>query len=72
MWTVAAKKADKWYWAALEAAERFMVRWHKELADASRKRRASAVGSAQGNGTGGGTVVRKQRLTKAGRGQQTG
>ena len=44
-----------------------MVRWHKDEADASRKRHASAVGGAQGNGKGGATVVRKQQLR-----QQTG
>ena len=31
-----------------------MVRWHKDEADASRKRHASAVGGAQGDGKGGG------------------
>ena len=36
VWTVAAKKAGKWYRGVLEAAERFMVRWHKDEADARR------------------------------------
>ena len=72
MWTAVAQKAGKWYRGVLEAAERFMVKWHKDKADASRKRHASAVGGAQGNGKReGGTVVRKPRLTKAGR-RQTG
>ena len=31
-----------------------MVRWHKDEADMSRKRHASTVGGAQGNGKGGG------------------
>ena len=51
VWTVAGKKADKWYRGVLEAAERW---WHKDEAYASRKRRAPAVvGGAQGNGSGG-------------------
>ena len=54
VWSIAAKKAGKWYRGVLDAAERFMVRWHKDEADMSRKRHASAVGSAQGNGKGGG------------------
>ena len=37
-----------------DAVERFMVRWHKDEADMTRKRHASAVGGAQGNGKGGG------------------
>ena len=41
-----SKKAGKWYRGLLEAAERFMVRWHKDEADASRKRHASAVSGA--------------------------
>ena len=49
------------------SCEWLMVRWHKDEADASRKRHASAVGGAQGNGKGGATVVRKQQLR-----QQTG
>ena len=49
-----------------------MVRWHKDEADASRKRHASAVGGAQWNGKGGAKMVGKQRWTKAGRSQQTG
>ena len=28
VWTIAAKKAGKWYRGVLEAAERFMVKWH--------------------------------------------
>ena len=29
VWTVAAKKAGKWYRGVLEAAERFMAKWHE-------------------------------------------
>ena len=72
IWTVAAKKAGKWYRGVLEAVGWFMVRWHKDEADASRKRHASAVGGAQWNGKGGAKMVGKQRWTKAGRSQQTG
>ena len=54
VWTIAAKKAGKLYRRVLDAAERFMVRWHKDEADMSRKRHASTVGGAQGNGKGGG------------------
>ena len=45
-------KAGKWYRGVLEAAERFMVRWHEDEAQLSRHRRASAVGGARGNGGG--------------------
>ena len=54
VWTVPANKTGKWYRGALEAAERLIVQWHKDEGDASRKRQASAVGGAQGNGSGGG------------------
>ena len=70
MWTVAANKAGKWCRGALEAVERFMVRWHKDEADERVTHPLWVV--PKGMGRGGGTVVRKQRLTKAGRGQQTG
>ena len=30
LWPMAAKKAGKWYRVVLEAAERFMVRWHQQ------------------------------------------
>ena len=50
VWTVAASKTGKWYRGVREAAERFMVKWQKDGADLSRKRHASAVGGAQGNG----------------------
>ena len=49
-----ATKAGKWYRGVLEAAERFMVKWHEKEAQLSRQRRASAVGGAQGNGGRGG------------------
>ena len=54
VWTVAANKAGKRYRGVLEAAKRCMVMWQKDGADASRKRHASAVGGAQGNGKEGG------------------
>ncbi|MEP5351924.1 MAG: hypothetical protein ABJZ75_06195 [Luteolibacter sp.] len=50
LWPTAAKKAGKWYRGILEAAERFMVRWHEAEAELSRQRRASAVGGVQGMG----------------------
>ena len=71
VWT-ASKKAGRWYRGVLEEVELFMVRWHRDEADASRKRHASAVGGAQWNGKGGAKMVGKQRWTKAGRSQQTG
>ena len=43
-------KAGKWYRGVLEAAERFVVKWHEDEADLSRQHRAIAVGGAQGNG----------------------
>ena len=53
VWIVAAKMAGKWYRGVLEAAERLMAAaWHKDEADASRRRHASAVGGAHGNGRG--------------------
>ena len=55
LWSTAAKKAGKWYRGFLEAAERFMARWHEDEAQLSRQRRAFAVGGAQGNGGGGAT-----------------
>ena len=35
LWPMAAKKAGKWYRVVLEAAERFMVRWHEDKAKLS-------------------------------------
>ena len=46
VWTVAAKKAGKWYRGVLEAAERFMVKWHENEATMSRNCHASATGGA--------------------------
>ena len=54
LWSTAAKKAGKWYRGILEAAERFMVRWHEAEAEMSRQRHASAVDGVQGNGGEGG------------------
>ena len=54
LWSTAVKKAGKRYRGVLEAAERFMVRWHEDEAELSRQRSASAVGGAQGNGGRGG------------------
>ena len=53
VWTVAAKKAGKWYRGVLEEAERFVVKWHNDWAELSKRRHASVVGGAQGNGMGG-------------------
>ena len=36
-WSTAAKKAGKWHRGFLEAAARFMVRWHEAETDMSRK-----------------------------------
>ena len=52
--TIAAKKAGNWYRGVLDAAERFMVWWHKDAADMIRTHHASAVGGAQRNAKGGG------------------
>ena len=54
LWSTAAKKVGKWYRGFLEAAERYMVKWHEDEARLSRQCRASAVGGAQGNGWRGG------------------
>ena len=54
LWSTAANTAGKWYRGVLEAAERFMARWHEDEARVSRQRRASAVGGAQDNGGRGG------------------
>ena len=32
VWTIAAKKARKWYRGVLEAAERYMAKWHENEA----------------------------------------
>ena len=72
VWTVAAQKAGKWYRGVLEAAERFMAKWHEIEATLSRNRHASATGGPQGNRKGGVTVAGKPRLTRAGRRWQTG
>ena len=64
MWTVAGKKAGKWYRGVLEAAERFMITWHKDEANASGKRHKSAVGGAQGNGKGGGNSRKVDEIRK--------
>ena len=44
-----SKKASRWYRGLLDAAERFMVKWHGDEAKLRRQRRASVVGGAQGN-----------------------
>ena len=68
VWTIADKKAGKWYRGVLDADERFMVRfmvrWHKDEADMSRKRHASTVGGAQGNGKGGGNSRKVDEIRK--------
>ena len=45
-----SEKGGEWYRRILEAAERFMVRWHENVAELTRQRRASVVGGVQGNG----------------------
>ena len=71
LWSTAAKKAGKWYRGVLEAAERFMVKWHEDEAQLGRQRRASAVGGARGNGgRGGGNRSRKPDQGNGGRGGQ--
>ena len=67
VWTVAAKKADQWYRGVLEAAERFMTKWHEIEAILSRNRHASTTGGPQGIRKGGVKVAGKPRLTRAGR-----
>ena len=47
---MAAKKAGKWYRGVLEAAERFMARWHEDGAKLSRQRQESTMGAVHGNG----------------------
>ena len=37
VWTVAAKKPGKWYRGVLETAEWFIVKWHKDIMDSSKK-----------------------------------
>ena len=54
VWSTEAKSTGKVYRRTLEAAERFMVRWHDNEAELSRQRRSSAVDGVQGNGGGGG------------------
>ena len=75
VWTIAANKAGKWYRGVLEAAERFMAKWHENETTLSRNRHVSATGGAQANRSGEGSgckETRKPRLTKAGRRWQTG
>ena len=62
VWTVAANKAGKRvYRGVLEAAERFITKWHEIEATLSRNRQASTTGGFQGN-----------RKGEAGRRWQTG
>ena len=67
VWAIAAKKAGKWYRGVLEAAERFMTKWHEIEAILSRNRHASTTGGPQGIRKGGVKVAGKPRLTRAGR-----
>ena len=55
--STAGKKPGEWYRGILEAAERFMVKWHEVETQLSRQRHASAVGGAQGNGGRGGATA---------------
>ena len=72
-WRIGTNQADAWRsLLASKLAERFIIKWHKDGADAGRKRHASAVGGAQGNGKGGGnsrkeTAVNKSRKQTADR-----
>ena len=54
MWTVSAQKAGKWYRGVLEAAERFMTKWHEIEVTLIRNPHASATGGPQGSRKGGG------------------
>ena len=65
VWTVAAKKAGKWYCGVLEAAERFMTKWHEIEAILSRNRHASTKGGLQGNKKGGGNSCRETAVDKS-------
>ena len=65
MWTVEAKKAGKWYRGVLEAAERFIAKWHEIEATLSRNRYASATGGAQGNRKGGGNIRRETAVEES-------
>ena len=49
LWSTAEKNAEKWYRGVLEAAERFMVKWHEDEAQLNRQRRESTVGGAEGD-----------------------
>ena len=72
VWTVAAKKASKWYRGVLEAAENVMARWHEHETTLSRNSHASDTGGAQGSRTEGHkgrreTAVGESRKDKADR-----
>ena len=67
VWTVAAKKASKWYRGVLEAAERFMDKWHENEATLRRNRHASDTGGAQGNRSGGGGNSRRETVVNESR-----
>ena len=43
----AAKKTSKWYRGVIEAAERFMARWHVEEGKKSSESRAARMRDAQ-------------------------
>ena len=53
VWTVAAKKAGKWYRGFLEAGEQFTVKWQTGEAELSRQRHAFLMGGTLGSGKGG-------------------
>ena len=59
------KKNGNWYRGAgrgvLEAAERFMARWHDDETQLRRQHRASAVGGARGIGWSGGKTRNGRR-----------
>ena len=65
-------KTGKWYGGVLEAAERFMAKWHESEATLSRNRHASATGGSQGKNKAGGdsrraTVVDESKKETADR-----
>ena len=62
LWPRAAKKSGKWYRGVVDAADRFMRRWHKGEAEKSRLRHAAEDAKSgdkekPGGRGGGGAVV---------------
>ena len=65
VWTVAAKKAGKWYRGVLQAAAGFIAKWHGIEATLSRTRHASVTGGAEGNRKGGGNSRRETAVDES-------